>query len=390
MSRMTGGRVLRAAVAAASAVSALGAVHAAVNARLLRTPRADPPPCAEPVSVLVPARDEAHQVAATIRSLLAQRGVPDLEVLVLDDGSTDGTADVVREAAGGDARLRVLTGAPPVFGVPGKANACAQLAEVARGRVLVLVDADVVLAPDAVAGAVDLLRSTGLDLVSPFPRQVADDVATRLVQPLLQWSWLVFLPLRVAERSARGSLSAACGQFLVVDAGALARCGGFAAVGGEVLDDIALVRAVKRSGGRGVVVDGSRVAECRMYRGWGKVAAGYGKSLWAMGGSSGGSVALAGVLAWLFLLPPVAAVLGSRVGAVGYLAGVLGRVVAARRTGGRVWPDALAHPVSVGALVVLIGRSVRGRARGTLTWKGRALLAEGAAEGDREVRGADR
>ncbi|GAA1298806.1 glycosyltransferase family A protein [Saccharothrix xinjiangensis] len=365
------GRLLRGVVAGGSAVAALGAAHALVNSRLVRTPAADPPPCREPVSLLVPARDEAHRITPTLRSLLAQRGVPDLEVLVLDDGSTDGTADVVR-AVGGD-RVRVITGDPPPPGLPGKPHACARLAAEARGRVLVFVDADVVLAPHAVAAAAHLLRSAGLDAVSPFPRQLADDAATRLVQPLLPWSWLVFLPLRLAERSPRESLCAANGQFFVIDAAALERCGGFGAVADAVLDDIALMRAVKRAGGRGAVADGSGVAECRMYRGWPEVAAGYEKSLWAATGGPVAATALAAGLASVFVLPPLAALAGSRAGLLGYAAAVAGRVVTARRTGGRAWPDALAHPVSVGALLTLLARSWRARRSGSLTWKHRPL-----------------
>jgi hypothetical protein len=360
-------------VRSAAVASVLSACHAVVNARLMRVPPHDPPDVAERVSVCLPVRDEAHRVAPAIRSLLAQRGVADLEVVVLDDGSSDGTADIVREVAAGDPRLRVVTGEPPPPGLPGKPHACARLAAEARGSVLVFVDADVVLAPHAVASAVALLRGLALDAVSPFPRQLAGDLPTRLVQPLLQWSWLVFLPLRLAERSPRPSLSAANGQFLVLDRAALARAGGFESVATAVLDDIALMRAVKRSGGRGVVADGSSVATCRMYAGWAEVRDGYTKSLWSVARDPAAAGALAVGLAWLYLLPPLAALTGSRAGLAGYLAGVAGRVVAARRTGGRVWPDSFAHPVSVGVLLTLLGRSWRARRAGTLTWKGRPL-----------------
>jgi cellulose synthase/poly-beta-1,6-N-acetylglucosamine synthase-like glycosyltransferase len=364
-------------VRAAAVVTVLSAGHAVVNARLMRVPQADPPEILERVSVCLPVRDEAHRVTSTIRSLLIQRAVPDLEIVVLDDGSTDGTADVVRDVAAEDPRLRVVTGAPPPPGLPGKPHACARLAEEADGSVLVFVDADVVLAPHAVAAAVTLLREHGFAAVSPFPRQLADDLPTRLVQPLLQWSWLVFLPLRLAERSPRPSLSAANGQFLVLDRAALARAGGFESVATAVLDDIALMRAVKRSGGRGGVVDGSALATCRMYAGWPEVRDGYTKSLWSVARAPVAAAALASGLAWLYLLPPVAALAGSRAGLVGYLAGVAGRVVTARHSGGRVWPDAFAHPVSVGVLLSLLGRSWLARRNGRLTWKGRSLRGSG-------------
>jgi cellulose synthase/poly-beta-1,6-N-acetylglucosamine synthase-like glycosyltransferase len=366
-------KVLNAAVRGAAVGSALAAAHALVNARLMRVPAADPPRCDEKVSVLVPARDEAHRIAPTITSLRAQRGVGELEIIVLDDGSSDGTAEEVRRAAGDDPRIRVVTGKAPPDGLPGKPHACAQLADLATGRVLVFVDADVVLAPHAVASAVALLREHDLDLVSPFPRQLADGAGARLVQPLLQWSWLVFLPLRLAERSPRPSLSAANGQFLVLDAAALRRAGGFEGVASAVLDDLAVMRAVKRAGGRGTVADGSAIASCRMYEGWSEVRLGYEKSLWSATGRPSTALLVGTALAWLYLVPPLAALAGSRAGAVGYGAAVFSRVVAARRTGGRVWPDAFGHPVSVGLLLSLITRSWRARRRGLVEWKGRSL-----------------
>jgi hypothetical protein len=140
-----------------------------------------------------------------------------------------------------------------------------------------------------------------------------------------------------------------------------------------VLDDLALLRAVKASGGRGGVTDGTDLAACRMYDGWPALRDGYTKSLWAALGSPTGAVATTGVLSALYVWPAVAAALGSRAGAVGYAAGVAGRVVAARRTGGRVWPDALAHPASVALLGYLTARSWAGRRRGTLRWKGRPV-----------------
>ncbi|WP_214406845.1 glycosyltransferase family A protein [Pseudonocardia lacus] len=363
-----------AAVVRAGALLALaGTAHQLVNQRALRVPPDRPPPVAEAVSVLVPARDEAARITPTIRSLLAQTGVGGLEVLVLDDGSTDGTADVVRAAAAGDPRLRVLTGTPPPPGVLGKPHACAQLAAAARGRVLVFVDADVELAPHAVAAAVAVLRDAGLDLLCPWPRQLADGPGPRLVQPLLAWSWMVTLPLRVAERSPRPSMVAANGQFLVVDAAALAAAGGPMAAAGAVLDDIALARAVKRAGGRVGVADGTGLARCRMYEGWADLSAGYRKSLWSAFGRGPSSVAVAGLLALTYVVPALAALRGSRAGLVGYGAAVVGRALAARRSRVPVWPDALAHPVSVAALLWLWARSWVGHHRGTLSWKGRRL-----------------
>ncbi len=366
---------MRAAVRAGCGLAVLGAAHAALNVRLLRRPPSPVPPLDTEVSVLLPARDEERQIARCLRALLAQQGRERIEVLVLNDESSDATRDIALTVAREQQLVRVLDGEPPPPGWLGKPHACWQLAQAARAtsRVLVFVDADVLLCPNAVAAAVAMLDRDGLDLVSPYPRQLTATVAERLVQPLLQWSWLTFLPLRLAETSPRRSLSAANGQFLAVRRDAYQRAGGHAAVRREVLDDIALIRAVKAAGGTGGIVDGTALATCRMYRGWREVRDGYGKSLASGLGSAPRAAAAVGLLALGYLLPAAAALRGARAGVLGYAAGVAGRLITARATGGRTWPDALAHPLSIIALAVLTGRSVLGARRGTLAWKDRAV-----------------
>jgi cellulose synthase/poly-beta-1,6-N-acetylglucosamine synthase-like glycosyltransferase len=322
--------------------------HTAVNSRLLRRTRSVP--VQERVSVLVPARDEAARIEACVRSLVGQGAA---EVLVLDDGSSDGTAELARAAG-----ATVLSGAPLPQGWFGKPFACQQLADAAdpASTVLVFVDADVVLEPGALGAAVDALRD--LDLVSPYPRQEAPGV-TRLVQPLQLWSVLTFLPLRWAERSARTSLTAATGQLLVVRRSTYDRAGGHAAVRDQVAEDLALLRNVKRAGGRGVVVDGTDLATCRMYDDWRSLRDGYGKSLHEL------PPAVPIALAAVYLAP-----LLGRHRRQAYAAMVLSRAVAARRTRTPV-VDALAHPLSV---ALAIGLWCRSRwSREEISWKGRTV-----------------
>lgn len=360
--------LVRVGTLAAAAVTA----HSAVNLALLRRPDDAPAPVRERVSVLVPARDEERHVGGLLADLRGQTGVADLEVLVLDDASTDGTRAVLDRAAALDARLRVLAGTGPRAGWLGKAAACDRLAAEATGDVLLFVDADVRLAPHALAATVGLLRTQGLDLVSPYPRQVAVTPAERLVQPLLQWSWASLLPLRLAERTPRPSLSAANGQLLAVDAAAYRRAGGHAAIRAEVLDDVALVRRVKAAGGRGGIADGTRLATCRMYDDRADLVEGWSKSLWSATGHPVGAAALVTAAAVTYVLPAAAALRGSRWGAAGYAAAVIGRALVAHRTGGRVL-DAWSHPASITAWSLLVVRSWRGRRAGSLTWKGRGL-----------------
>ena len=365
-------RITMAATAGSIALTA----HTLVNLHLLRTPPTGPAPPTQ-VSVLLPLRNEAHRVEPTLRALLAalDHCGNDIELLVLDDESTDDTADLVRRMTGEDSRVTLIGGAPRPPGWLGKPWACHQLTAGAdpASTVLVFVDADVVVAPHALAATVNQLQYTGLDLVSPYPRQIAVTVTERLVQPLLQWSWLTTLPLRLAEKSRRPSLAAANGQLLAVDAATYRRAGGHAAVRGEVLDDLALLRAVKAVGGTGGVTDGTQLATCRMYDGWPALREGYTKSLWSAFGSPAGAAGTVAGLSFVYVWPALAALAGSPVGAIGYASGVAGRALVARRTGGRVWPDSLAHQASVLLLGWLTALSWRGRRRGTLSWKGRSL-----------------
>ena len=171
-------------------------------------------------------------------------------------------------------------------------------------------------------------------------------------------------------------MAVANGQFLVVEADALARVGGWQSVSGEVLDDIALARRIRAGGGRTGVADGSAIATCRMYDNGRELRNGYRKSLWAAFGSPLGAVGVAAALAVVYVLPPVAAATGSRIGAVGYLAAVLGRIPSSRWCGAAergAMIDAVAHPLSILTLLGLLASSWVGRLRGSLHWKGRAV-----------------
>jgi hypothetical protein len=354
------------------------AAHTFVNLRALRTPRPDSPSRPEWVSLLIPARNEEAHIERTVRSALAQEGVERLEVIVLDDGSTDRTASILASIA--DPRLTVMNGSdePLPTGWLGKPWACARLAERAKGSILVFVDADVHLEPWAVRSTVSELRSGGFTLLAPYPRQLAETWLERLVQPLVTWSWAATMPLGWAERSHRPSLSAANGQLLVLDAAAYRSIGGHACVRAAVVEDVELMRALKITGHLTATVDGSSLADCRMYDGAAQVADGYGKSLWSAFGGPAGTLAVNSLLLTAYVVPP-AAMLASRsrttraIGFAGYAAGIASRALVARRTGERLWPDAAAQPASILAFSALNAVSWIRHLRGTNTWKGRSV-----------------
>jgi Glycosyl transferase family 2 len=370
--------VIRALTAVGAGIALVITGHTVVNLRSLRTPRRDATPHSERVSLLIPARNEQAHIEQTVRSALAQQEIDGLEVIVLNDGSTDRTSEILASIT--DPRLTVITGGqeplPP--GWLGKPWACARLARRARGSVLVFIDADVHLEPWATRAALAEMRTGSFALIAPYPRQVATSWLERLIQPLVTWSWAATLPLGWAERSHRPSLSAANGQFIVVDAGAYRSVGGHACVRGEIVEDVALMRALKTAGHLTATVDGSSLAQCRMYEGAGQVADGYAKSLWSAFGGPAGSIALNAILLTAYVVPAAAMVVSRdrrtrALGFTGYAAGVASRAFVARRTGERVWPDAAAHPASILAFSALNAVSWRRHLRGTNSWKGRPV-----------------
>lgn len=328
------------------------------------------------MSVLIPARNEAHRISATIESLVQQPTSDVHEILVLDDASTDGTAEEVRRAAKNDERVRVIEGSPLPSGWLGKPWACEQLGQNAIGSALVFTDADVVFAEGAIAAAVTELRDAGLDLLSPYPKQLAESWLERLLQPMVTWTWAATLPIGLAERSSRASLAAANGQFIAVDARAYRAIGGHAAVATAIFDDIVLLRSMKRAGFRGVAANGSELARCRMYESDAELIDGYSKSLWSAFGSKTGAVFVISAMGIVYLMPAAAMVFARRrstraIGTLGYLAGVWSRTMVARAFGERILPDVFAHPFSIAGYVGLIAVSWYRKERGTLTWKGR-------------------
>ena len=376
---------VRRATTAGAALAGVGAATTAVNAlsmRSLRRPTSDVPGS---VAVCIPARNEVDLISALVADLRQQVHCPTLQVFVLDDGSTDGTFEAAVAAADSDPRFHVRrsTTEPPA-GWTGKAAACHTLAGQAlagKPDCIAFVDADVRLSAGAIAAAVSELRRGRTALVSPWPRQQADSCAERLVQPLLSFSWLSTLPVRVANASTRPSTVVACGQFLMFDARAYRDIGGYESVASSATEDLDIARALRRSGHRTAVVLGGELARCRMYDGWSDLRQGYSRWLWSAFGGPVGSTAVLGAAALAYVLPPVAAVFGSgrtrRWGLGGYGAAVAARLVADRAESGVVGSGAVAaafvHPVSVLLYGALTVDSFLRSKTGSITWKGRPL-----------------
>ena len=340
---------------------------AAINFVQIRTPKRDSK-LVDSVGVVVPMRNEAENVEGIVSTLAAQEG--EHHFYLLNDNSEDNTFELLQRFTKDDLRFTVINGAPLADDWIGKTWALQQLFEASEEEVLVSIDADVRLSNDAINKAVTALHGARLDFVSPYPRQITQSFGERLIQPLLQWSWLTTVPLRYAESSGQKSMAVANGQFFVVRRSALHSIGGYASVKHAVIDDVFLARELIKSGSSGTVINGSDIAETRMYASWNEIEAGYGKSLNKAFGSFFGAVFVVAFLFATSIAPLILGLLGNTYGWLGFAAIVGTRVLSAIKSRGKV-VDSVLHPVSVIALIYLIFYSYL--MRGSIQWKGRAV-----------------
>lgn len=251
------------------------------NVRLFRRPTVSREPTASvlTVSVLIPARNEEVGIAAAVRSILASTGV-ELEVIVLDDSSTDRTADIVRELAGNDSRVRLETAPPLPPGWCGKQHACYTLSKLAKYEVITFLDADVRLEPHALANMVGFLHSSGAALVSGFPRQETVGLLEQLVIPLIHWLLVCYLPFDRMRKDLQPGLGAGCGQWFMTTKTAYEKVGGHShpLVKESLHDGIKLPRAYRTCGLMTDTSDATHDATCRMYRTAGAVWNGFAKN----------------------------------------------------------------------------------------------------------------
>ena len=340
---------------------------AAVNFLQIRTPKGTSE-LSETIGVIVPMRNEAENVEGLVATLAAQEGL--FHFYLLDDNSEDQTFELLQRFTGSDSRFTVIKGAVLKDKWIGKTWALQQLYEASNEEVLISIDADVRLSNDALNKAVTTLQDGRLDFVSPYPRQIAQSFAERLIQPLLQWSWLTTVPLRYAENSGQKSMAVANGQFFVVRRSALASIGGYQSVKHAVIDDVFLARELIANGSSGTVINGSAIAQTHMYGSWSEIKAGYGKSLNQAFGSIVGAFFVVTFLFLTSVAPLIVGLFGNPYGWLGFAAIVGTRMLSAIKSRGNVL-DSVLHPISVLALIYLIVYSYL--RRGSIQWKGRTV-----------------
>ena len=339
------------------------------------------------VSVLVPARNEAAAIEPCVRAILASRDV-ELEVVVLDDASTDGTDAIVRQLAEQDARVRLIRGRPLPSGWCGKQHACAQLAEAATHETWVFLDTDVLLSTDAVRRCVAFLDASQASLVSGFPRQMTGSFLEWLLLPLIHFVLLGFLPIARSRMDNSPGLAAGCGQLFITRRGDYLRAGGHTAIRASLHDGIKLPRAFRRAGLRTDIFDATDIASCRMYTRSLDVWKGLSKNATEGIGSPATIVPFTILLAGGQMLPWVLVAWGLATGWQGWPAWTvaaaviavalssLPRILAAGRFRQSV-TSVLAHPLGILVFLAIQWVALGRRLLGLQTsWRGRSLTPQ--------------
>jgi cellulose synthase/poly-beta-1,6-N-acetylglucosamine synthase-like glycosyltransferase len=345
--------------------------------------RTSPRQTGRTVSLLVPMRNEAHRLADTLPSIVAQSVD---ELILLDDCSTDNTAELARQLIADHGNARVIDGTPSPSGWAGKTWACSQLAQHAASQVFVFCDADVLLSVGAIGEIIAQLELQHADLLSVFPKQQTATLGEHVTVPLVDDVLLSFLPfplLRVDVPAA----ATANGSVLAIDRLAYEVVGGFEAVRGEVVEDIALARLIRRSGLQLGLVLGGDVVQTRMYSNYRACVVGFGRGLLTLSGGRRWPLILSAGWQLVVYALPVVLCWRRRRWAIPLLLAVLERLVVEGKTGRRQWWQAALSPLSPLAAVPVLVQA----ARPTQHWKGRSYTvgsdSSTATRGDAGTRG---
>jgi hopene-associated glycosyltransferase HpnB len=341
------------------------------------------PSPAPSVFAVIPARDEVDVIGRAVRSLLAQDYPGELNIIVVDDHSTDDTAAAAREAAlaAPADRLTVIGGSPMPPGWTGKLWAVRQGIRIAQGRApdyLLLTDADIVHAPHALAALVARAQNGGYELASLMVRLHCASAWERLLVPAFVWFFFMLYPPRwVADPSAR--TAAAAGGCMLIRREALEAIGGIDSIRGEIIDDCALARRVKARGRVWLGLAGD-TCSIREYRSW--------RPLWDMiarcafaqlGYSAAALIGMVVALIVIFVAPPLlllsGSVIGMALGAAAWLAMSLAYLPILRFYRCPVWLAPLLPLIALFYTAATIGSAVQfWRGRGG-RWKGRYQAA---------------
>lgn len=330
------------------------------------------------VSLLIPARNEQRTLERCIESALEIK-YPHLEIVVLDDNSTDNTNNIIKQY-NNNGRIRTLRGANLPTGWTGKNFACHQLAQAANGDVLIFTDADNTFAPHCVLNTVAWMEAHSLDMLSSIPEQRTTTFLNHLLVPTIDLLVYSFLLLRLTLYSRNSAFAAANGQWIAFKREAYEEFGGHERIRHHITEDLAFSRKLKRERKRILTTSGTGAIFGHMYTSNRDVWQGFAKNLYSIAGGT-----LFHVILWIcmlfvpFILPYFLLFVPSYQSCVLLLicGNLFLRLLLFARYHHPLWHGLIFHPVSILFLIVLLIQSTVLNKSGTITWKDRTIKPEG-------------
>jgi glycosyltransferase involved in cell wall biosynthesis len=323
------------------------------------------------VSILIPARNEEDNILNLLESIRRQ-DYPNYEVIVYDDESSDSTYEICSAFAAAHRRFSVIKGIELPKGWLGKNYACDQLSKEATGKYLLFLDADDTVGNSLINSAVYRMQVHKLGLLSLVPNQVMVTVGEKVTVPLVHFLLLNLLPVRLIFLGKPAIFSAACGQFMLFDAGLYRHNNWHEQVKDKVLEDVEIMKAVKSAGNNGELLLANGMISCRMYKSYRGAVNGFSKSTLGVFNNS--------VLALLFYLllfigGPMIVLTTLNLNLIFFMIGliILTRIMISLSASQEVGLNIIFHPLQMINLTLISLLSIQRHLTKTNIWKGRRI-----------------
>ncbi|MDD4573540.1 MAG: glycosyltransferase family 2 protein [Sphaerochaeta sp.] len=216
------------------------------------------------VSIAIPARNEEHFIQACVSSLINQ-SYENIEILILDDNSTDNTAKEVRLLQSQEPRVRIIKGKPLKKGWRGKLYAMQQLYEESKGEYILYTDADTVHNPKSVEYGLGILINEQASMVSGYPKQIGKSQWVQTLVSAMLFNTVLYMPLRLQHKRQWTPFAMAIGQYLFLSRKVLDDIDGFTSISSVICDDVMLARACTRTGHKYIFADMKDALSCKMF-----------------------------------------------------------------------------------------------------------------------------
>ena len=325
------------------------------------------------VSILIPARNEAENIIFLLESIKSQ-DYSNYEVIVLDDGSTDDTFDLVSQFSNGYQKFQVIKGKPLPVDWLGKNYACHQLAALADGKYLLFLDADESIKRGLINSLIDRAEGGSLALLSVFTNQVMISIGEKLTVPLMHFILLNLLPLRLVRYAKNPAFAAASGQCMFFNAKKYRENNWHEKVKHQVVEDVEIIKLIKQEELNAEALLGNGLIYCRMYKSVTESLNGFSKNLLA---GFGNNILILLFYLLLVIIGPVVLVLNFNADllVLPITLIVLSRMMISYLSGQNVLVNLILHPLQMLFFLIISFISIQKHIFKKGTWKGRTIKA---------------